>query len=30
MAGLTMSATGEEADWLARNQHVLGELLFSQ
>jgi phenylpyruvate tautomerase PptA (4-oxalocrotonate tautomerase family) len=29
-AGLIMPAPGEEADWLQRNQHLLGELLSSQ
>jgi phenylpyruvate tautomerase PptA (4-oxalocrotonate tautomerase family) len=29
-AGLIMPAPGEEADWLQRNRHVLGELLASQ
>lgn len=29
-AGLIMPAPGEEAEWLERNQHVLGELLASQ
>ncbi|BBX72762.1 tautomerase family protein [Mycobacterium shinjukuense] len=29
-AGLIMPAPGEEADWLEKNQHVLGELLSSR
>ena len=29
-AGLIMPAPGEEAEWLERNQEVLGELLASQ
>ncbi len=29
-AGLIMPAPGEEAEWLERNRHVLGELLCSQ